>query len=87
MRAPFSDTAPEVEAILLEGYRRMSPAQKLARVFDLNRSVEELALARIRMTYGPNLTEHEQRLRLAALRLDRETMVSVFDWDPELHGY
>jgi hypothetical protein len=26
-------------------------------------------------------------LRLAALWLDHETMIRVFDWDPEIHGY
>lgn len=85
-RGGISDTSPEVEAILLEGYRRMSPAEKLARVLDLNRAVEDLALARIRKEYGPGLSEREERLRLAALHLDRETMLRVFHWDPEVHG-
>ncbi|HEX9669273.1 MAG TPA: hypothetical protein VGC93_07280 [Thermoanaerobaculia bacterium] len=85
-RSPARDTAPEVEAILLEGYRRMSPAEKLGRVLDLNRAVEELARARLRKQYGPDLSEREERLRLAALHLDRETMIRVFDWDPEVHG-
>jgi len=31
--------------------------------------------------------ERELRLRLAALRLDRETMIGVFNWDPEVQGY
>jgi hypothetical protein len=84
-RSP-TDTAPEVEAILLEGYRRMSPAEKLARVLDLNRAVEDLARARLRKQYGPDLSEREERLRLAALHLDREMMIRVFDWDPEVHG-
>lgn len=43
-----SDTSPEAEAILLEHYRRMTPAEKLSRVLDLNRAVEDLARARIR---------------------------------------
>jgi hypothetical protein len=85
-RSGISDTSPEVEAILLEGYRRMSPAEKLARVLDLNRAVEELARARLRRQYGPDLSEREERLRLAALHLDRETMIRVFDWDPDVHG-
>lgn len=85
-RSPARDTPPEVEAILLEGYRRMSPAEKLGRVLDLNRAVEDLARARLRKQYGPNLPEREERLRLAALHLDRETMIRVFDWDPEVHG-
>jgi hypothetical protein len=81
------DTPLEIEEILLAGYRLMTPAEKLQRVADLNRAVQEMALARIRKQYGPNLSEREQRLRLASLWLDRETMVRVFSWDPEIEGY
>jgi len=35
----------------------------------------------------PDLSERELRLRLAALWLDRETMIEVFAWDPEEMGY
>ena len=81
------DTPPEIEQILIEGYRRMSLAEKLQRVCDLNHMVETMAAARIRQQYGPDLPERELRLRLAALRLDRETMIEVFGWDPEEKGY
>ena len=81
-----SDTHPEAEAVLLRGYAEMGPAEKLERVVELNRLVEELAAARIRKTYGPELSDRELALRLAALRLDRATMVAVFDWDPDLRG-
>jgi hypothetical protein len=87
MHHRLSDTPPEVEEILLEGYRRMTPAEKLARVMDLNRAAQEMALARIRATYGPDLSEREERLRLAALWIDRDTMIRAFDWDPEVQGY
>ncbi|HYU35194.1 MAG TPA: hypothetical protein VEW48_23830 [Thermoanaerobaculia bacterium] len=87
MSGRLSDTPPEIEEILLAGYRRMTPAQKLERVMDLNRAAREMALARIRATYGPDLSEGEERLRLAALWLDRETMIRVFGWDPEVQGY
>ena len=87
MRAHLSDTPPEVEEILLEGYRRMTPVERLAKALDMSRAVQQLALARIRAEYGPGLTEREERLRLAALWLPRETMVEVFDWDPEVEGY
>ncbi len=80
------DTAPEVRAMQIEACRRMTPAEKLARVMDLNRAVESLALARIRSQYGPDLSEREERLRLASLYLPRETMVEVFGWDPDVHG-
>ena len=87
MRSLFSDTPPEVEEILIEGYRRMAPTERLARALDMSRAVQQLALARIRAQYGPNLTEREERLRLAALWLPRETMIEVFAWDPEVEGY
>lgn len=80
------DTSPEVREMMIAGYRRMSPAQKLQRVLDLNRATEALARARIRAQYGPDLSEREENLRLAALTLDRETMIRVFDWDPDVHG-
>lgn len=85
--AQSRDTPLDVEEILLAGYRRMTPAEKLERVADLNRAVQQMALARIRAQYGPNLSEREERLRLGALWLDRETMIAVFGWDPEVEGY
>ncbi len=87
MRTQSSDTPPEVEEILLEGYRRMPPIEKLRQVFDLNRSAQQMAALRIGARYGPNLSERELRLRLAALWLDRETMIKAFGWDPEVEGY
>ncbi len=83
----ISDTPREIEEIQLEGYRRMTPAEKFRCVSDLNQLVWKLAEARIRAQYGPEISEREVKLRLAALRLDRETMVRVFDWDPEEKGY
>ena len=44
------------------------------------------ALARILKQYG-TISEHEQRLRLAALWLDRDIMIRVFNWDPLKEGY
>lgn len=87
MRLQSSDTPPEVERILIEGYRRMTPAEKLQRVMDLNQAAQEMALARIRAKYGPNLSELDERLRLASLWLDRETMIRAFGWDPQVEGY
>ena len=82
-----ADTPPDVEALQIERYRRMSPAQKLALVGDLNLAVRQLAEARIRAQHGPDLTPRELRLRLASLHLDRETMIAAFGWDPEVEGY
>ena len=42
-----SDTSPEAERFLIEGYRRMSASDKLNRVFSLNRMIEQLQRARL----------------------------------------
>ncbi len=80
------DTSPEVKKILIAGYRKMSPQQKMQRVAELNKTVQQLALARIQKQYG-ELPEREKRLRLASLWLDRKTMIRVFNWDPKQKGY
>jgi hypothetical protein len=86
LQVPISDTDPRIEARVIEGYRAMTPGQKLLRVQEMNEAVLELAAARIRAQYGP-VSDRELRLRLAALWLDRETMIRAFGWDPTEHGY
>lgn len=80
------DTARETERIQVEAWRRMAPAQKLRIVSELVRATEELARAGIRERY-PDAGEREVELHLRALRLDRATMIRLFDWDPEIRGY
>ena len=87
MKTQSPDTPLEVEEILLEGYRQMTPQQKLRRVGELQQMAERLAAGRIRAQYGSDISERELRLRLAALRIDRQTMIDAFGWDPEVEGY
>lgn len=86
MHPQLDDTPPHIQKILIEGYRRMTPQQKLRQVGELTKAVQQLALARIRKQYG-KLSEQEEQLRLAALWLDRDTMLRVFQWDPQKEGY
>lgn len=67
----INDTHPDVERLQLEGWRRMSPAEKLQRVADLNAGVRQLAEARIRAEH-PDYSDAEVRLELARLWLPRE---------------
>lgn len=85
-KQPLSDTSPGARRFLVEGYRRMPPAEKLRRVFSLNRALEQLQRARITADYG-EISEREMQLRLASLRLGRETMIKVFGWDPNEKGW
>lgn len=87
MRAgPPNDTNPTVEAFLVEGYRRMSPAQKLERVRALTRSVQELALIDVRRRH-PGADEREQALRVASRWLDPDLMLRAFGWDARRAGF
>jgi hypothetical protein len=81
------DTPPEIEEIVVERYRRMTPFERLMQVWELNRAAQQMAALRIQAKYGPDLSERELRLRLAALWLDRETMIEAFGWDPKVKGY
>jgi hypothetical protein len=80
----LSDTSKDAEAILIEGYRKMSPLRKLERVFDLSETLRRLSRQRIIDQYGPGLSERDIQIRLAAVYLDRETVIAVFGCDPDV---
>lgn len=84
--APPDDTDPAIRAILIEGYRRMTPSQKLERVRALTRAVQELALTDIRRRH-PDASEREQALRLASRWLGPDLMLRAFGWDVREAGY
>jgi hypothetical protein len=65
------DTPHDIEQRQIEGWRRMSPAQKAELIVALSQSARDLALAGIRHRY-PNASPREQFLRLAMLTLGRE---------------
>ena|SRR5688572_24812029 len=79
------DTTPEAEAVQIELLRRMTPAERFALVLRLNAQARALQMAGIRSRH-PDASEEELRLRLASLWLDRETMIRMFGWDPDVEG-
>ena len=81
----FTDTSPDAERVLVEGYRRMGPGAKLTRVRELTQGVQQMALARLRSEH-PTADELELRLRLASLWIDPQIMKDVFGWDPSEMG-
>jgi hypothetical protein len=80
----YEDTDPEALEVFLQLHRRMTPGQRVARVFELTAFQESLQRASVRSMY-PRAGEREVFLRVAARRLDRETMIKAYGWDPELH--
>lgn len=81
----ISDTSAEAERFQIEGYRRMSSAEKLHCVQQLNLAVQQMALIRLEEQY-PKDTERQRRLRLASLWHPAELMREAFGWDPEVEG-
>lgn len=79
------DTNPAIEARRIEGLRKMTPAQKFALAGALTRNIRQLALAGIRARH-PGIDEHEARLRLAAMSIDRLTLLRAFGWDADRAG-
>jgi hypothetical protein len=84
-RTPPNDTSSEATALLDEGYRRMSAAEKLERVRALNRTVQALALADVQRTY-PDADRRTQELLVASRWLEPEIMRRVFGWSPPSPG-
>ena len=82
----LGDTHPAVEQILVQGYRGMSPAEKLQRVRAMTAAVEALALADIRRRH-PEAGVREQALRLASRWIEPDLMLRAFGWDVRTQGY
>lgn len=84
--SPTNDTPPKIEAFLIEGYRKMSPSQKLQRVRAHTRAVQELALLDVRRRH-PDADEREQALRVASRWISPDLMARAFGWDVREMGY
>lgn len=80
----YSDTDPRALEVFLSLQRKMTPGLKVAAVFQMNDMLMRLSEAGVRQLY-PAANEREVFLRAAARRLDRETMIRVYGWDPQLH--
>ena len=81
----FSDTDPKALEVFLEIHRKMPVARKIDTVFEMTELVLAAAKAGVRMQY-PDADEREVFLRATARRLDRETMIRAYGWDPLDHG-
>lgn len=83
---PLNDTHPDIEALLVEGYRRMSPTQKLECVWALSLALDELALLDVRRRH-PEADVREQALRVASRRIEPDLMLRAFNWDVRQQGF
>ena len=86
MKTQSPDTSPEAEQILIEGFRRMTIPQKMARLQQMSKLARTLALQEIRRRY-PDADDQEMRLRLASRWIPANLMRKAFGWDPDERGY
>jgi hypothetical protein len=77
MRLRAADTTEEAWAVVEEGLREMTPAQRVRRCIDLTILTHGLALAEIKRRY-PDEDDRTHRLRLAARILDANVMNAAF---------
>jgi hypothetical protein len=82
----LDDTDPEVRRVLIELARNTPVWKKFAQVAATTEMRRAFAKAGLRRRY-PNATEEEISRRLAAVVLDRETVIRVYGWDPKVEGY
>ena len=81
-----NDTSPDIEAMLIEAYRRMSVAEKIECVAQMNRALWELGLMDVRRRH-PEADEREQVLRVASRWIEPDLMLAAFGWDVREKGY
>lgn len=86
MRTQSRDTHPDIERMLIEHYRTMTPAQKLAAARDLHQAALELAGAGVRLRH-PDAPDDEVRLRALSRWLTPGDMRVHFGWDVTEKGY
>ena len=82
----LNDTDKKVQALLIEGYKRMSEAERLQKVCELNRLLVKLMEAEVRQRY-PDADEREIRLRVASRWLPPELMRKAFGWNSKERGF
>lgn len=76
-RPQASDTTVAVDEFVFEGFRRMTPAERLELASAASRAVEQLAIAGLRLRH-PDATDEELRRRAGALRLGPELTRRAF---------
>ena len=80
---PIDDTDPWARKILVQHWRSMSPAEKIATLSAHSIQLQELSIAGLRSRY-PDAPEEELELRAAALRIGKKEFAHLtgyeFQW-------
>jgi len=74
----MNDTAPAVAALVLEGYRKMTPGERLRRMSALTVDLRRLIVADVRRRH-PDATDDQVRAELARRWLPPELAKRLID--------
>ena len=81
----MADTDEKAFEALIEIQRKIPPGERFALSLQHSGMLMNMAEGNVRRLY-PEASEREVFLRAAARRLDRETMIKAYGWDPEAGG-
>src|ERR1700676_1083448 len=81
----YSDTDPKALEVFIDLQRKMTPAEKTEAVFQMNDTVRRMTETHERKLH-PGASDREIFLRVAAHHLDRDTMLRVYGWYPQVDG-
>ncbi|MBI2900843.1 MAG: hypothetical protein HYY17_11720 [Planctomycetes bacterium] len=79
-RTQSPDTSFEAEQILFEGYRRMTPAERIHRACELEEMGRRISLAALRKRY-PGESDRDLALRLASFAICPADLRAAFGWE------
>lgn len=80
----YPDTDPKALEVFIELQRKMTPGEKISGVLQMNESVRRIQETRERKLH-PRANDREIFLRVASHYLDRDTMLRVYDWYPQVN--
>ncbi|NUN48871.1 MAG: hypothetical protein HUU15_08605 [Candidatus Brocadiae bacterium] len=85
-RTQSDDTSIAAEQLQIAAWRRLTPTERVGKMWELSAWVRGIAEAEVRRRH-PDAPEREVQLRVASRRFGRDLMVRAFGWDPDVHGY
>lgn len=81
------DTAPEIEALVIERYRQMTPNERFQKMLDLNAFVTQTQISAVKAAH-PDADEFEIKMRVASRWVrNPELLKAAFGWDVNEKGY
>jgi hypothetical protein len=81
------NASADVEALIVERYRQMTPNERFQKMLDLNAFVKATQITAVRAAY-PDADESEVKMRVASRWVkNADLLKAAFGWDVSEKGY